>query len=182
MWKDLSIKEKAALINIGVKNGLYDLEDIKSSYNKYAEGGPLDDAEIVLPAVNLGEVKIPIVEGTDEIDTPIVMPKPKDTYSPVPLTKKTQMEVFGLNKPYNSLHRDEAQRVGDFYRDDNNAIPSIWGGDYPGFIYRPFTALDTEFQQRINVIQRTVSSHYPRPVVKEKPFLNSDFLKTVSNG
>jgi hypothetical protein len=118
MWKDLSIKEKAALINIGVKNGLYDLEDIKSSYNKYANGGHLDDDEIVLPAVNLGEVKIPIVEGTDEVDTPIVMPKPKDTYSPVPLTKKTQMEVFGLNKPYNSLHRDEAQRVGDFYRDD----------------------------------------------------------------
>lgn len=118
MWKDLSIKEKAALINIGVKNGLYDLEDIKSSYNKYANGGHLDDDETVLPGVNLGEVKIPIVEGTDEVDTPIVMPKPKDTYNPVPLTKKTQMEVFGLNKPYNSLHRDEAQRVGDFYRDD----------------------------------------------------------------
>lgn len=42
MWKDLSIKEKAALINIGVKNGLYDLEDIKNSYNKYAEGGPIN--------------------------------------------------------------------------------------------------------------------------------------------
>lgn len=119
MWKDLSIKEKAALINIGVKNGLYDLEDIKSSYNKYANGGHLDDDEIVLPEVNLGEVKKSfVVEGTDEVDSPIVMPKPKDTYNPVPLTKKTQMEVFGLNKPYNSLHRDEAQRVGDFYRDD----------------------------------------------------------------
>lgn len=42
MWKDLSIKEKAALINIGVKNGLYDLEDIKNSYNKYAKGGPIN--------------------------------------------------------------------------------------------------------------------------------------------
>ena len=39
MWKDLSIQEKAAFINIGVKNGLYDLEDIKNSYNKYAGGG-----------------------------------------------------------------------------------------------------------------------------------------------
>ena len=29
MWKDLSMGEKAALINIGVKNGFYDLEDIK---------------------------------------------------------------------------------------------------------------------------------------------------------
>ncbi len=107
--------------------------------------------------------------------------------------------------------------IGAFYRDANNAIPSIWEIDYPGFIYRPFTALDTEFQQRMqaplaardfvnnyaleidpilaqpntvsdyneqtgNVIQRTVSSHYPRPEVKEKPFLNSDFLKMVSNG
>ena len=42
MWKDLSMGEKAALINIGVKNGLYDLEDIKNSYNKYAEGGPIN--------------------------------------------------------------------------------------------------------------------------------------------
>ena len=139
----------------------------------------------------------------------------------------------------------------------SNALFSdqMWGGDYPGFIYRPYTALDTEFQQQMmqalpdgrdfannffyendpiprdnsrflraglerfresligglnnvvnafgqgvrsalaqpntvsdyneqtgNVIQRTVSSHYPRPEVKEKPFLNSDFLKTVSNG
>ena len=127
-------------------------------------------------------------------------------------------------------------------------------GDYPRFIFRPSTALDTEFQQRMqasvvvrdfvnnffyengptprdnsrfmraglerfreslidglnnvvnafgqsvrstlahsnavsdhieqtsNVIQRIVSSHYPRPEVKEKPFLNSDFLKMVSNG
>ncbi len=126
--------------------------------------------------------------------------------------------------------------------------------DYPRFIFRPSTALDTEFQQRMqapvvardfvnnffyengptprdnsrfmraglerfreslidglnnvvnafgqsvrstlahsnavsdhieqtsNVIQRIVSSHYPRPRVKEKPFLNSDFLKMVSNG
>lgn len=144
--------------------------------------------------------------------------------------------------------------AGDFYRDVNNGIPSIRGGDYPGFIYRPSTALDTEFQQRMqapiagrdfvnnvfyenapiprdnsrfmraglerfreslidglnnvvnafgqsvrstlaqsntvsdhieqtsNVIQRIVSDHYPRPVVREKPFLNSDFLKMVSNG
>ena len=139
----------------------------------------------------------------------------------------------------------------------SNALFSgqMWGDDYPGFIYRPSTALDTEFQQQMmqalpdgrdfvnnffyendpiprdnsrfmraglerfresligglnnvvnafgqgvrsalaqpntvsdyneqagNVIQRTVSSHYPRPEVKEKPFLNSDFLKTVSNG
>ncbi|MEG3033903.1 MAG: PcfJ domain-containing protein [Aurantimicrobium sp.] len=31
-------------------------------------------------------------------------------------------------------------------------------------------------------VQRTVHQHFPRPEVKEKPFLNSDFLKTVSKG
>lgn len=59
MWEDLNMKQRAAFIKIGVKNGLYDLNHIKSIYNKYAEGGPLDDDEILLPAVNLGEVKIP---------------------------------------------------------------------------------------------------------------------------
>ena len=156
----------------------------------------------------------------------------------------------------NAFFADQARvHIGDLYRDVNNGIPSIWGGDYPRFIFRPSTALDTEFQQQMmqalpdgrdfvnnffyendpiprdnsrfmraglerfresligglnnvvnafgqgvrsalaqpntvsdyneqtgNVIQRTVSSHYPRPEVKEKPFLNSDFLKTVSNG
>ena len=43
-------------------------------------------------------------------------------------------------------------------------------------------AVSGYFGEPGNVIQRTVSSHYPRPEVKEKPFLNSDFLKTVSNG
>lgn len=57
MWEDLNMKQRAAFIKIGVKNGLYDLNHIKSIYNKYAGGGPLDDDEIVLPAVNLGEVK-----------------------------------------------------------------------------------------------------------------------------
>ena len=33
-----------------------------------------------------------------------------------------------------------------------------------------------------STIQRTVHQHFPRPEVKEKPFLNSDFLKTVSKG
>lgn len=175
---------------------------------------------------------------------------------PLAILKHHERRIKRVAGKSNAFFADQARaHTGDFYRDVNNGILSIWGGDYPRFIYRPSTALDTEFQQQMmqalpdgrdfvnnffyendpiprdnsrflraglerfresligglnnvvnafgqgvrsalaqpntvsdyneqtgNVIQRTVSSHYPRPEVKEKPFLNSDFLKTVSNG
>jgi len=42
-WKDLSIRERAAYIHTGVRNGLSRIEDIERAYNKFAEGGPIDD-------------------------------------------------------------------------------------------------------------------------------------------
>lgn len=39
MWKDLSLKEKAAFMQVAVNNGIYDLKDIQEHYNKFAEGG-----------------------------------------------------------------------------------------------------------------------------------------------
>ncbi len=39
MWKDLSMSERAALIKLGVDNGVYDINEIKDSYNKYKDGG-----------------------------------------------------------------------------------------------------------------------------------------------
>lgn len=41
MWKDLSMKERASLIKLGVDNGIYNLNEIRDSYNQYAEGGPI---------------------------------------------------------------------------------------------------------------------------------------------
>lgn len=42
MWKDLSLKEKAAFMQVAVNNGIYDLQDIQQHYNKFAEGGLLN--------------------------------------------------------------------------------------------------------------------------------------------
>ena len=42
-WKDLTLKEKATYIHTGVRNGLYNLDDIKKAYNQFAEGGPIDE-------------------------------------------------------------------------------------------------------------------------------------------
>ena len=39
MWKDLSMLERAAFIKLGVDNGVYDINEIKDSYNKYKDGG-----------------------------------------------------------------------------------------------------------------------------------------------
>lgn len=39
MWKDLSMSERAAFIKLGVDNGIYDINEIRDSYNKYKDGG-----------------------------------------------------------------------------------------------------------------------------------------------
>lgn len=39
MWKDLSMKERAALIKLGVESGVYDINEIRNSYNQYRNGG-----------------------------------------------------------------------------------------------------------------------------------------------
>lgn len=41
MWKNLSMKDKASYIRMGVENGITDLDTIREVYNKFANGGPL---------------------------------------------------------------------------------------------------------------------------------------------
>lgn len=50
-FEDLSMKERAAVIRIGVQNGLRDLESIRSKYNEFAEGGKEETIEKALPEV-----------------------------------------------------------------------------------------------------------------------------------
>lgn len=45
MWDKLSMKEKAAFIRTAVKNGVYNLNDIRNRYNEFAEGGHIYDGE-----------------------------------------------------------------------------------------------------------------------------------------
>lgn len=39
MWEDLSMREKAAFMKIALNNGIADLDEIRDSYNEFAEGG-----------------------------------------------------------------------------------------------------------------------------------------------
>ena len=43
MWKDLSMKDKAAFIKLGIQKGIYNLNIIRNSYNKYAEGREIEE-------------------------------------------------------------------------------------------------------------------------------------------
>lgn len=45
-WNDLSMKEKADIIKVGVKHGLNRLADIKSRYNEFAFGGDLEEGNL----------------------------------------------------------------------------------------------------------------------------------------
>ena len=38
-WNDLSMKDRASYIKLGLDSGITDLGVIRSIYNKYAEGG-----------------------------------------------------------------------------------------------------------------------------------------------
>lgn len=46
MWKDLTMSERAALIKLGVANGITNLDDIRDSYNQYKNGGYKPSASI----------------------------------------------------------------------------------------------------------------------------------------
>lgn len=40
-WNNLSMKDKASYIRMGVENGITDLDTIREVYNKFADGGPI---------------------------------------------------------------------------------------------------------------------------------------------
>lgn len=44
-WNDLTLSDKARMINLAVRSGITDLRDIQEVYNTYAEGGPVGDKD-----------------------------------------------------------------------------------------------------------------------------------------
>lgn len=45
-WNNLSMKDKASYIRMGVENGITDLDTIREVYNKFAEGGSKDNTPV----------------------------------------------------------------------------------------------------------------------------------------
>lgn len=94
-----------------------------------------------------------------------------------------QFNIGAVYNPRDNSYflRTGLERVrGGFIRGMNDVLTGLTQS-VRSVIGQPSAASDYNKQAR-NVIQRAVSNQYPRPEVKEKPFLNSDFLKTLSNG
>lgn len=89
-WNNLSMKDKASYIRMGVENGITDLDTIREVYNKFAEGGSLnvnDNPEKRIYDHNKG---IYYVEGQD---TPNNLKYSLDEF--------TQEQINEINSKYN---------------------------------------------------------------------------------
>ena len=42
-WDSLTLKEKSEIMKMAISSGVMDLDNIKSSYNSFAEGGPTEE-------------------------------------------------------------------------------------------------------------------------------------------
>lgn len=89
-WNNLSMKDKASYIRMGVENGITDLDTIREAYNKFAEGGSLnvnDNPEKRIYDHNKG---VYYVEGQD---TPNNLKYSLDEF--------TQEQINEINSKYN---------------------------------------------------------------------------------
>lgn len=89
-WNDLSMKDKASYIRMGVENGITDLDTIREVYNKFAEGGNLNVNDSPEKRIYDHDKGVYYVEGQDA-------PNNID-YS---LDEFTQEQINEINSKYN---------------------------------------------------------------------------------
>ena len=52
-WSDLSMKERADLMNMYITNGISDLKEMKKHYNSFGDGGDTDSTKVQIPTTNI---------------------------------------------------------------------------------------------------------------------------------
>lgn len=89
-WNDLSMKDKASYIRMGVENGITDLDAIREIYNKFAEGGNLNVNDSPEKRIYDHDKGVYYVEGQD---TPNNLKYSLDEF--------TQEQINEINSKYN---------------------------------------------------------------------------------
>lgn len=89
-WNDLSMKDKASYIRMGVENGITDLDTIREVYNKFAEGGNLNINDSPEKRIYDHDKGVYYVEGQD---TPNNLKYSLDEF--------TQEQINEINSKYN---------------------------------------------------------------------------------
>ena len=69
-WNDLTLSDKARMMQLAVKSGVTDLRTIEEVYNKYAEGGPKEELKQEYPGLTPPEEEVPPVEPSKYLIIP----------------------------------------------------------------------------------------------------------------
>lgn len=77
MWKDLTMSEKAALIKVAVANGIITLPEIRQAYNKFAQGGGLNDDDDLTKLGGFTSPTLNVELKQQEVTGEIVAQKPQ---------------------------------------------------------------------------------------------------------
>lgn len=121
MWNKLNMKQKAALIKMGVENNIYDIDEIKNIYNEYAKGGEVEKEK-------------PLIEFNKEIHEkipPNVAVIENRSYAKGGKVKKQKQidpkAVYALNYFMNKgLSKEQAAGlVGNFMRESSMNITAL---------------------------------------------------------
>lgn len=136
-WDSLSIKDKADLMKLYIKNGINNLEEIRSHYNKYADGGYTEEDEeyYTVPTRQeyLEEVKRKALEASNSQG--VVDKKPKTFVERLlengQSARDSRIGAVGTQQ-IRDLYKDgktkEAQNLADKYYKANTAGIALGAG------------------------------------------------------
>ena len=129
MWDKLSMQEKAAFIKIAVKNGVYGLEDIRSRYNKFAEGGELSNKNNNQNSYESGGALSRFISRFTEKDTKDQYPTFNEAFRAARIADKDYFKWNG--KLYNTeLHptvlEKQALNISGVTKEQNDRMTDTW--------------------------------------------------------
>ena len=117
MWNELSMKDKADLMKLGIKNGIRDLDTIRSTYNKYGDGGYISSPYI--------RHKITKWEGTSMRSNKPFNTMDKDFNDSIPSEVRSKMSQAELDALYSYAYN---VGTGNFRKRVIPALNNLYNG------------------------------------------------------
>lgn len=96
MWNDLTMKQKSDLMSIFIRNGINNLDTIRDTYNKYAEGGDIEFKPIDIKDYHYDNEGNIVNNKTGEVGTlatpEVEVTTPRPIYAPKPWSYKSSFD------------------------------------------------------------------------------------------
>lgn len=123
MWDKLSMADRAKYIQLGVANGVTSLDEIKDTYNKYAEGGPKRVRANTSPTAELS------TKLEDVVATKIRNDKHINHAYDIPYLQDKETKIIGYTVPTNALD-SIAKYAGKTKHDLDEAVALAFESGY----------------------------------------------------